>query len=395
MRVLFISPRCSWPLISGARLRDYHLARALSERAELTYVYFADSNPLQQHLPAAKSVIAVATPLKYTAGKIARGLVSQYPLPVQNYTSPEMAAVIKWQLKNRPFDIVHLDSIHLAGYMPVIRRHAPGAKIALDWHNIESELMQRYAKSNSGARKLYAALTVKRLVALEEEMLQDCFGHVVCSRREQCELLARQQSARIVTVENGVDTGHFYPARTADAKKQLVFVGQMSYHANVEGIIWFVREFWDAIRKRFPELKLTIVGSDPAPSVLALQQPGAIEVTGTVPDVLPYYQNAFASIVPLQTGGGTRLKILEAMAAGAAVVSTALGAEGLNVVPGAHFLSAEATVESWMRALDVLADADRRQTITAAARELVCREYDWAALGARLAQTYEEWSSLP
>lgn len=396
MRILFLSPRCAWPPISGARLRDFHFARALSDRAELTYIYFADSNSAAEHLPGAKSVVAVPVPPKYTPGKIVRGLIAgKHPLPVQNYTSPEMAAVIQYQLKDEPFDIVHLDSIHLAGYLPVIRRHGRGAKITLDWHNIESELMTRYAAANSGGRKLYATLTARRMAALENEMLRDCFAHVVCSVRDGSELETRQSSARIVVVENGVDTAHFQPAQNESRKNRLVFVGQMSYHANVDGILWFIREFWDAIRRRFPELILTIVGSDPAPAVVALQQPGVIEVTGTVPDVLPYYQDAFASIVPLQTGGGTRLKILEAMAAGAPVISTALGAEGLNVVADAHVLLADANAESWVRALEEVADPERRAAITSAGRELVCSEYDWDALGARLAKTYQEWSSLP
>lgn len=359
----------------------------------MTYLYFGESgNPLREQLPSAQRVTAVAPPSKYTPAKIARGLVSRHPLPVQNYTSPEMAAAIQWQLKSEPFDIVHLDSIHLAGYLPVIRTHAPNAKITLDWHNIESELMRRYATSVSGLRKTYAVLTAKRLESLESEMLKDCFGHLVCSEREQGQLCARVPEARIAVLENGVDTERFRPANGRPEQNRLVFVGQMSYHANADAAVWFVRAIWPAIKSAYPNLILTIVGSDPGPTVRALQQPGSIEVTGTVPDVVPYYQNAFASIVPLQTGGGTRLKILEAMAAGTPVISTSQGAEGLKVGSGHEFLLADATVQSWMRALDELQSPNRREEIASSARALVCREYDWKAIGAKLAELYLDWS---
>lgn len=355
-------------------------------------MYFGDSkNELQRQLPAAKRVTAVPTPKKYTPAKIARGLVSRHPLPVQNYTSPEMASIIQWQLKTQAFDIVHLDSIHLAGYLPVIRAHSPKAKVTLDWHNIESELMLRYAIGASGLRRTYALLTAKRLAVLENELLGECYGHLVCSSREMRELSGRNGSSRIAVLENGVDTQVYRPLENAGEKRRLVFVGQMSYHANADGVLWFTKAVWPGVKAKFPELVLTIVGSDPTPEIFALKDSASIDVTGTVPEVLPYYQDAFASIVPLQVGGGTRLKILEAMAAGAPVISTSIGAEGLDAVPGTHLLLADTSVDSWLRAMETVADPRQRAPIIAEARQLVCRQYDWNAIGNRLAATYESW----
>ena len=344
------------------------------------------------HLTRAQAVVPVPAPKKYTPAKIVRGILGGLPLPVQNYTSAEMASAIRAPLEARSFDLVHLDSIHLCSIIPLIRSLAPNAKVVLDWHNIESELMARYARNaHSKLKALYARETARRLVHLEDKMLRDCSGHVVCSARERQELLHRNTQAHVAVIENGVDTRHFQPAPSTTVRMRVIFVGQMAYHANADAAVWFVNTIWPSVRERFPDLSLAIVGSDPTPAVRALAQRPGIEVTGTVPDVLPFYQDAFASVVPLQTGGGTRLKILEAMAAGAPVVSTALGAEGLQVNDGVHFLRADERAQSWIGAFEKLSDETMSSALIGEARALVCREYDWHIIGKRLATTYEEW----
>ncbi len=395
MRVLFLSPRRAWPATSGARLRDYQFARALAERFELTYLFFGtpeDAEAFGPHL-GARAVIAVPEPKKYTPGKIIRGLAGRFPLPVLNYTSREMSQVIERNLASEPFNVVHLESLHMAAYLPEIRRVAPAAVTVLDWHNIESELMQRFAENTlSTPRSVYARVTAGQLRKLESELLTGCFGHLVCSDRERNKLALIRPNARLVVAENGVDTERFRPeAEAASVRDRLVFVGQMSYHANMDAAQWFVREVWPVVRGRYPNLKLSLVGSDPPALVRALAKPGEIEVTGTVPDVLPYYQDAFASIVPLQTGGGTRLKILEAMAAGTPVISTAAGAEGLAVSHGVQIQIAGAAAESWVAALEAITEPSSRHDMVNAARHLVCSVYDWKGIGLRLADTYDQW----
>jgi glycosyltransferase involved in cell wall biosynthesis len=164
----------------------------------------------------------------------------------------------------------------------------------------------------------------------------------------------------------------------------------MSYHANIDAAVWFTHEVWPAIHRRFPDFKLTLVGSNPGPAVRALQSE-AVEVTGTVPSVAPYYEDALAAIVPLRTGGGTRLKILEAMAAGVPVISTALGAEGLAVSPNENILIADRQ-ESWIESLASLSsDQERWRSMAAAGRRLVESRYDWEVLGQGLFETYRAW----
>ncbi len=398
MRVLFLSPRQSWPAVSGAKLRDYHFAKALGERTQLTYAYFSErggESPSPERFPFCESLIAIPAPEMYTPRKILRGMFGRWPLPVVNYTSPAMEDAICKTISASSFDLVHLDSLHMAAYVPLLG----GARVVYNWHNIESELMSRFAEGTlSIARRMYGTLTARRLAALEKELLESAFGHVVCSQREKDQLLAVVPGARIAVIENGVDAAGFpgvFPGGTGSGagRKRLVFVGSMSYHANIDAAVWFTRHIWPGIHRRFPEWKLTLVGSNPTPAVLALRGE-AIEVTGTVPSVAPYYEDALAAIVPLRTGGGTRLKILEAMAAGVPVISSTLGAEGLAVSPGENILIAD-DEKSWIEALDsIFSDEARWRQIAAAGRSLVEFRYDWSVLGKTLFETYRDWLKL-
>jgi glycosyltransferase involved in cell wall biosynthesis len=296
-------------------------------------------------------------------------------------------------LREDTFDLVHLDIIHMAGYQEMLEQAMPRARIVYNWHNIESELMDRYStRERSIPKRIYASVTAGRLRTAEEHILRTAYGHVVCSEREQVQLLRRVPEARIAVVGNGVDVG-FYGAPSVETTtpNRIVFVGSMDYHANVDAAVWFSRDIWPYVLERFPHWRLTLVGSNPAAAVSALASQPGIEVTGTVPDVRPYYREAMAAVVPLRTGGGTRLKILEAMAAGVPVVSTALGAEGLDVSPGRNILMAEKE-KDWLLALASISDGSSlRSTLISEGQRLVATRYDWDILGRALDDTYRRW----
>ena len=334
-------------------------------------------------------------PRHYTPEKIVRGFLGRWPLPVVNYTSRQMKAAVAALVAQEQFDLVQIDSIHMAAYVPVLSRGSR-APVVYDWHNIESEAMRRYSASvKSPIHRLYSAVTARRLAALEARTLRQAFGHLVCSERERAELHRVAPDARVAVIENGVDTRFFEDgAGFSTSRRRIVFVGSMSYHANVEAAVSFARGVWPLIRERFPLWRLTLVGSDPAPAVRALGREPNVEVTGTVADVRPYYREALAVIAPLRIGGGTRLKILEAMAAGVPVVSTTLGAEGLAVSPDVNILIADQD-EDWLLWLAALScQSDFWNGLASAGRELVRSRYDWEVLGQSLWETYCGWLDL-
>jgi len=398
VRILFLSPRQCWPARSGAKLREYHFLRALALRGELTYLHFAEPGapPLtRQDLPFCRDVVSIPKPRAYSAANLLEGVVGRWPLPVLNYTSAEMTAAVQRLADSTRYDLIHLDAIHMVRYGEALRRQMP-VRTVYNWHNIESEAMRRYSATvASPARRWYASHTAAKWEQVEREILRNGFGHVVCSQRERDRLQQIEPQARIAVVGNGVDVQYFADAGVGSAAgRDVVFVGSMDYYPTAEAAASFSRQVWPLVRKRIPESRLLIVGANPGPAVLALAELPGVHVTGTVPDVRPYYREALAAIVPLRTGGGTRLKILEAMAASVPVVSTPLGAEGLDVTPGRDILIAGLDdAEAWASHLLALADASsgRRQALVAAAFRRAQTQYDWDALGQTLWATYQGW----
>ena len=398
MRILFLSPRQCWPALSGAKLREYHLARALSRRAELTYVYFAEPGEevlTAKDLPFATRIVAVPKPRVYGPWNLVRGITGKWPLPVLNYTSRQMIAALS-RLDSKPgFELVHLDSIHMFRYVKSLELIlGKSLKVTYDWHNIESEAMHRFADSTtSSARRIYANITARKLEALEGGILANGFGHIVCSDRENIQLRRIAPEARVAVVENGVDCAYFSELKRPPGRYRIVYVGKMDYYPNVEAVIGFAHKTWPMVRDQMVGLTFTIVGAHPTAAVQALASIPGIEVTGTVPDVRPYYREALAAVVPLRTGGGTRLKILEAMAGSVPVISSPLGAEGLIVSPGSDILISDPDdPRSWVQHLLELAQSEeRREEITNRALQLVKTRYDWNTLGQSLTETYEGW----
>ncbi len=403
MRILFLSPRQALPTRSGARLREYHFLRALGRLADVTYLYFADpgAEPLStRDLPFCRAVVGVPKPPPYGYVKTARGILGRTPLTVLNYTSAPMSAALDRLFDAGGFDALHLDGVHMSHYVPQAVKRNGALKAIFNWHNIESEALWRFGETTtSRAKRWYARHTAVKLERVEKHNLQTAFGHIVCSGREREQLLGIVPSARIAVVENGVDVGYF--AREggwAEPGRRIVFVGAMDYFPNVDAAEFFANRIWPGVRAGLGGAEpggaeLTIVGSNPSPAVLALGKLPGVTVTGSVPDVRPFYRGALAAVVPLRTGGGTRLKILEAMAAGVPVVSTRLGAEGLDVRDGENILFADTeNPGGWTERLTGLAGSpERREHLADAGLRLVRDRYDWDILGLKLCTAYSDW----
>jgi glycosyltransferase involved in cell wall biosynthesis len=320
-------------------------------------------------------------------------MLGPLPVTVLNYTSGGAAAELTKLLRKRDFDIVQIEGVHLVEYLRMIRSVSPRSAIVADWHNVESEIMGQYAQtSTSLARRIVARRTASLIRAAENRLLRESDVNSVVSDRDRSRLLERDPLARIQVVPNGVDVDYYRrraDVRPADAAWDLLFVGSMDYHANIDGVLWFAREIWPAIRQRFPGICFHIAGRDPSAEIVALACRDII-VSGNVEDVRPFYWNAAALIVPLRVGGGTRLKILEAMAARLPVISTSLGAEGLNVSAGENILLADTATEM-IQSIEALREKpEGLSRIVDNASRLVTEQYDWIGLGEILHQVHED-----
>ncbi len=396
MRLLYFAPHQAWPINSGARLRDSYLSRQLAARCSVTFAEMKHPGEKWCKPPERSGLAGMVTLEKgrtYSPSRIVRGLAGPVPVTVLNCWSQQSASQLARVLGTCQFDTVQLEGVHLMQYLPVIG-NAPGCPaIVVDWHNIESELMWRYAGTPvNGLKKMAAKRTAKLIERAEDRLLGAPVIHTVTSERERRKLVARHPGANIEVIPNGVDTGYYSRGDISNAsaqnlgessKQSIVFVGSMDYHANIEAMVRFASEVWPEIARKHSNLQFVIVGRDPSPAIRSLAS-DRIRVTGTVDDVRPFYSSAIAAVVPIHSGSGTRLKILEAMAAGVPVVSTRLGAEGIDVEHDVHILLAE-TGPEFAAAIDrIAASPETRRRLSAVARALVVDRYDWSAIGERL-----------
>lgn len=403
MKILYFAPHEPWPLTTGARLRDYHLASQLARWTELTFVGVRNSKdpppePIA-HSPF-KKVVLLTKDASYTPGKILRGLAGPNPIPVLNFLSRRMRNELEAVLSDG-YDTVQVEGIQLTPYLDTIRAAKGSPLIVSDWHNIESELMWRYAEmAKSFPRRWVAKRTAHLMQGTEKHLLSVCDAYIIASERERAQLSQPhgQAGLNMQVIPNGVDMAHYTNSAIAEACKvsppptpdrYLLFVGSMDYHANIDGVVWFTRTIWPDIQSRYPGLKFVIAGRNPASEIRALASDRVL-VTGTVADVRPMYGGAAVVVVPLRVGSGTRLKILEAMAAGVPVISTTLGAEGIEATRGAEILIADTAAETLTAVERVLAGEELRQKLVLQARSLVSARYDWALLGERLFQIHRD-----
>jgi polysaccharide biosynthesis protein PslH len=343
MKLLWVKTDFLHPTNRGGQIRTLETLKRLHKRHEVHYIAFDEAaNPegprrALEYCSRFYGVSHAAPEKKFTSpaflGQLLAGLVSPLPVAVNRWKSEEMTREIANLQARERFDAVVCDFLFPAANIPDL------SKVILFQHNVEAQIWRRHVEqAKNPAKRLYFELQASRMEAFEREVCRKS-RRVIAVSEADAEMMRRDYGVADVTaVPTGVDLDFFAGPSVSDEKNvpeqkaDLVFLGSMDWMPNIEGIRWFVNEILPAIQKEVPVVKLAIVGRKPAPEVLALAGPN-IEVTGTVADVRPWLRGSTISIVPLRVGGGTRLKIYESMAARVAVVSTTIGAEGLEVHP--------------------------------------------------------------
>jgi len=299
----------------------------------------------------------------------------------------EFLARLQQLVDSGEFDIVQVEFVQMAALQP---RLSAGRRFrtVLDEHNIEFDIVKRTASAEvSTARRLYSAIDWRKLKREEVAAWRRFDGVSVTSERDGAILSELEPRTKVSVVPNGVDIDLFKPATTEPDRDSLLFFGAMNYYPNQDGLTYFIEQIFPLILAKRPSTKLWVVG--PAPdSVKRLQSPN-IEVTGFVDAVEPYIDAATAAIVPLRLGGGTRLKIVEAMSKAKPIISTRIGAEGIDVVDGESALLADDPRRFADHVESVLADAALAKRLGAAARQLAEARYSWPALVAGLERFYD------
>jgi len=394
MEILFLTANLPYPPTDGWKIRVFALLRHLSRRHRVSLVSFMRTTEDPSAVEALRAYCAdlwvVPRDPRYSPWKLLLGLVGPTPFPVLNYRDKQMRGLLSEVLQNRTFDIVQAESLAMAQYCSAL-----ASVTILDLHNIESLLIKRYARQEHNLLKRgYAEVTWRKLAAYERKACKRFTHCLTCSEEDQRLVQEQAGVVRVNVIPNGVDLQAYAPDGIPLAPfNRLVFVGRMDYHANVDGVVWFCREILPYIRRRKPDVVFQIVGGYPTEEVRRLASPGKIEVTGFVEDVRPYLKGATAVVVPLRVGGGTRLKILEALAMGKAVISTSLGAEGISVVGGREILLADDPKKFAEKVLEVLGNPALQMSLRFAGRQLVEERYSWTSIGKSLQEVYQHFNT--
>ncbi|MGH9144651.1 MAG: glycosyltransferase [Vicinamibacterales bacterium] len=395
MRILWLKSDLLLPLDKGGKLRTWHLLRHLARHHEITYLAFREPDQPAADVEGMRAVAAQVetVPRAETAkgtlrfyADAALHLVDPLPYAVGKYRSRAYRRRLDALLSSRGFDLVVCDFLFPAVNLP---KRLPCPAVIFT-HNVESEIWRRHAETKAGlaGRALYRA-QYHRMLRYEQATLARFDGVLAVSDADRETFAALYPAAMrrpLHVVPTGVDTEYFAPAPGDPSSRTLVFTGSMDWLPNEDAMQYFCGEILPRIRVEEPHVTLSIVGRAPTPAVRRLADQHGVQVTGRVDDVRPYMQAAAAYIVPLRIGGGTRLKIFEAMSMGKAVISTTVGAEGLPVSDGDHLLLADEP-DSFARAVvSVLRDHERRARLETAARALVVERYDWSAVAGSLEQ---------
>jgi sugar transferase (PEP-CTERM/EpsH1 system associated) len=309
------------------------------------------------------------------------------------YRSEAMQRRVDELVDRRDLDLIHCETVHMMQY---VNRPSP-IRVVLDQHNVQSALLDRVVKSRTSPLLRYVyRVQQRRMAAFERAACTRCDRVVTVSQADRERLLALAPDASISVVMNGVDTSYFTPTPAKLKSPTLVFTGSMDWLPNEEGIIRFMEEILPLVRRAVPDVSLYIVGRNPGRRLLrsAARETGVV-VTGTVPDVRAWLASASALVVPLWIGGGTRLKILEAMAMGRAVVSTTIGAEGLDLDTEREIFIANDAITFARRVVELLEHPDLAARMGRLAAQRVIENYGWRAAEKQLLTVYDQVGTSP
>jgi sugar transferase (PEP-CTERM/EpsH1 system associated) len=395
MKILWLNANLLLPLDKGGKLRTWHVMRHLAAHHDITYLSFADPSQTDADRDGMRDVcsrlltVPRTDPAKGTwrfYTDAARHVVDPVPYAVGKYRSAEYRTHVERLLQTERFDTIVCDFLVPLVNMPD-RLPCPGI---LFTHNVEAEIWRRHAEnaSNPFSRRLLSQQW-SRMLRFEGDALAR-FDLVLAVSDADRQTFDRLYPGRARTpvhvVQTGVDTAYFTPSAASADRAHLVFSGSMDWLPNEDAMLFFCREILPRIRQAEPGATLSIIGRAPTPAVRKLADDHGVEVTGRVEDVRPHVARGMVYIVPIRIGGGTRLKIFEAMSMAKAVVSTTIGAEGLPVTDGQDVVIADDPVSFANAVVRLIREDDARRDIEQAARHLMVSRYDWSAV----AQDFED-----
>ena len=413
MRILFLCLRCPYPPQRGDRIRSYNFIKQLSKRHGITLVFFAESESdieAVKHLqPFCERVEWVKFSPSFASINTAIHCLSRIPLQVHYWYSPQMQRKINQLLAEENFQLIHAQLFRMGQY--VIKTE--GIAKVLDLCDSLALNLSRRAELDCTPKRFLVKLEEKRVRRYEVEIMKAFDSGTVVAHFDRDYLLNQDNSLNLSVVPMGVDLKYFQPLKvnndsnredvtekqnmtltvqedfTDDRSKNLLFTGTMNYFPNSDAVIYFCNNVFPLIQKRYPDATFYIVGNHPTEQIRRLSDQEGVVVTGYVPDIRPYFEKASVFVAPLRAGSGIQTKNLEAMAMGIPVVTTSIGAMGLEAETDTELLIADTPETFAERVIHLIENPDIRRNLADAGRKRVEASYDWQVLVNRLEQVYD------
>jgi glycosyltransferase involved in cell wall biosynthesis len=398
MNILFLSTRSPYPLISGHSLRTYHILKGAATKHNVilaTFVQLPEHELKKENLDHLRSFCKAVYPFeipadmsRFTFAKmLLLNLFSFLPFVAQKYDAPLMRQKIREIIKTERIDLVHVDMLPLAVYL---NEFGQLPRILVN-HNVESVRLYRWFRSEPNpVKKAYLGIQWVKLRKFEQSAMSEFDACVVVSEIDKRLLANMGVRNKLFVVPNGTDTKFFRPNNGKVVENTVLWIGHMDVHTNKDAVLYFWRKIYPLLRKRYPNVRVTFVGTAPPKDITdAANKDGQVRVTGFVDDIRPYIDQAAVMVVPIRIGSGTRLKILDAMAMGKAIVSTSVGCEGINVSNGKDILIADNPEEFADKTIALLKNSGMRINLEKNALGLA-KSYDWDLIRKGQEVVYED-----
>ena len=413
MRILFLTPQLPYPPQKGTALRNWGLISGLAERHEVALLSFLAAPPMEgvkvgetAPLSAICRVETVEAPVRTLRDRLRDMFTTRQPDMALRLASETYGRRLADWLAREAFDVVHVEGIEMAPYLDVIEATPPRFRgagegrplVVFDDHNCEYLLQQRAFLTDlripgrwPGAA--YSFVQWRRLRRYEAWACRRADRVLAVSEADAAALRTLVPGLEVTVVPNGIDTRAYTPTPAPPHIPTLIFTGTMDFRPNVDAVLWFAREVLPRVRAEVPEAHFVVAGQRPHRRLEGLRGDPAVTLTGWVEDVRPHIAQAAVYVAPLRMGGGTRLKLLEAMAMGKPVVATRLGAEGYPVTDGRELLLADTPADFAAAVVALLRAPERRAELVRAARAFVEQRYDWRVIVPRVEAAYGEMTN--
>lgn len=407
MKVLWVSHLVPYPPKAGVLLRSHHLLKELSKYHDVDLIAFNQRGLIEPYfdsyeqgtIAAEKFLSTICKQVKIfdcpTDGSslrkivcAARSLTSRFPYTVNWLASKDFQKTLMQMHKENAYDLIHFDTI---GLMPYLTAELQSAAISLDHHNVESHMLfRRVGLEKNWLKKFYYFQEGYRVELLEKKYCTLVDTNITCSDLDSVRFNSFIHSDNFFTIPNGVDVSAFKPSDVVPDANKLLFIGTLDWYPNIRAVRFLGFELWQKLKRKLPDIVIDIVGARPPQDVVDFgKQNTDFNVHGFVDNIDPYFANALIYVCPINDGGGTKLKVIDALASGKAVIADAIACEGLQVTEGENILFA-ATVDEYIEKIEFLIkNPTIRQKIEKNARKHAVENFSFASIGKALAQHYE------